>query len=869
MLFRRGRFDRDLNEELLGHIAEREAHYLREGLAAGEARRRARLDFGNPAVIHEQSRDVWIMRWLDTLARDARIALRGIRAAPGFSAAVIATLGLGIGANTAMFAVVDAALLRPLPYEDADRLVVVGDAGATGAPGQLGFATLEDMRRSLTSLEGMAAIRSWAPTMVVDGTAERVPAMRVSHGYFETLGAAPALGRTFTSEEDRLDHWRVVILSDALWRRRFASDPGVIGRTLRMNDFDFRIIGVMPASFEPLISARYYKDAQMWAPLGYETSAGYACRSCQHLKVIARLAPGATALSAAAEATALRDRLRAEYPDDYDPGAIAVQPLRDALAGPVRRAVLVLVGAVALVLLVACANVANLFLSRAIGRRGEMALRYALGASRGRIASQIVVEALTLGLAGGLLGTALAAVLFENAAQFAPAALPRAGQIGVDGRMLLFAFAVSLVTGVAFGLAPALRASAAGLREAMGSGSRDVGTHGTRARSLLIVVDLALALLLLTGAGLMLRSVGRLVSTDPGFKADGVVTMQLSLLGTAYATDAQVQAFQRALLERVEALPGVAAAALSGQVPLGGNVDTWGVRFRDPRPAGAPPLDFQRYSVTPSYLRLMNIPLKRGRLIDPTDSETAAPVALLSESAASAAWPGEDPLGRQIQIGGPESRWRTVVGIVGNVRHHSLGDEPDLQMYLPQAQVADSFLVLAIKSAGPAPSTLVGPARDAVRAIDAGVPVYDVATYDDLIAASASSERFVMRVLTAFAVLALLLAAVGLYGVVSYAVANRRRELAVRLALGARPGHLLSLIFASGASAIGTGVALGLVASYALTGFLGSLLHGVEATDPAVAGMAVAVLLLVAALAHGVPLRRALSLSPAAALKKD
>ena len=869
MMFRRSRFDRDLNEELNGHVAEREAAYLSEGLAPEDARRRAMLDFGNPSVIHEQSRDVWLVRWLEHLRRDVRIALRSIRSAPGFSAAVIATLALGIGANTAMFTVVDAALLRPLPYPQADRLVMLGDRGTSGDPGQLGYATIQDVRTNIAALERVAAIRSWSPTMVVDGVAERVPAMRVNHDFFSTLGARPALGRDFEADDDRPDHWRVVMLSDGLWRRRFGADPSIVGRTLRMNDFDYRVIGVMPADFEPLLSARYYTKAEMWGALGYDIAQSQACRSCQHLKVIGRLASGATADSAAAQTSALRDRLRSEFPEDYDPGSIAVQPMRDALSGPIRRAVLVLFAAVALVLLIACANVANLFLTRAIGRRPEMALRFALGASRGRIASQVIVEAVTLGLAGGLIGTGLAALLLRSAAELAPATLPRADLIGMDGRMLTFALVVSIVTGVTFGLVPALRASAAGLRDAMGAGSRGVGGIGTRTRAALVVVDLALALLLLTGAGLMLRSVDRLLSVDPGFKPEGVVTMQLSLIGSTWAEDRAVYGFQQQLLERVEALPGVKSATLAGQVPMGGNFDTWGIRLRDARATDAAPLAFQRYSVTPSYLDVMGITMTRGRFITDEDVTTSVPVVVLSESAAEAAWPEQDPIGREIQMGGVNGVWRTVVGVAHNVLHGGLGAEPDLQMYLPQSQVTDSYLVLAIRSAGPEPVTLIPSARDAVRAIDPTVPIYEVADYATLLSRSMGAERFVMRLLTAFAGIALLLAAVGLYGVVAYAVTNRRRELAVRLALGARAGHVVALLFTSGATAIGAGIAIGLLASYALAGFLGSLLHGVDPFEPTVAAGAVAVLLAVAVTAHALPIRRALSVSPAAALKKE
>ena len=868
--FRRARFDRELQEELRGHLAEREAAYIGDGLSPEEARRRAALDFGNAAVIHEQSREVWLVRWVEHIKRDTRIALRMLRRAPGFTFAAVATLALGIGANAAIFTVADAVLLRPLPYKDGDRLVMLGDRNAAGMPGNIGFETWLDYRAMSKTIESTSIIRTWTPTLVVDGQAERISAMRVSASFFSMLGVTPALGRDFEPADDTSQAWRVVMLSDGLWRRRFGADPNVIGRSLRMNDSDYRIVGVLPPTFEPLLSARFYEPAEMYAVLGYEAGGPSSCRGCQHLKTVARLRPNVAPAAAEAELNVLRANLAEKHRGEYRSGVtVAVAPVRDMLAGPVRTPLLILLGAVGCVLLIACANVGSLMIARLSNRDREMAVRSSLGAGAARLTTQLLIESLVLAAAGGAAGLGLAAALLSGIATFAPESLPRVDVMAIDARVLLFTLGLSVITAVTFGLLPALRASRADLRGAMQADSRtSTGRQG--ARHVLIAADLALALILLAGAGLMLRSVSSLVRTDPGFDPSNIVTLQFSLVGRAYAEDEPVRQFQTRVIDQVQALPGVEHAALAGQIPLGGNYDGWGMQIEGRIvPDGDAP-GVERFSITPGYFAAMRVPLLRGRGILPTDTLTSEPVVVLAQRTATELFPDQDPIGQRVRIGDEANPWMRIVGIAGDVRHRSLEAAPNMQIYLPQAQrFTDSFLVLVVRTRNDAPENLVLAIRDIVRGLDPSVPVHDVATMAALVEKAAGRQRFVMRLLMGFAGIALLLAAVGLYGVISYAVSRRTREVGLRVALGARPGDVARLVFAEGGRAAVVGFAAGLAGAWLLTGYLESLLYGVDARDPLTFATASAVLAVVAAAAHALPLRRAIAIPPSTALRQD
>jgi putative ABC transport system permease protein len=869
-LLRGRRADDELRDELRFHTDMLEDDLRRRGVEPLEARRLARAQLGGVAQVSEAYGDQRTLPWIEALGQDLRYGVRMLARTPSLTFAAVLTLALGIGATTAIFSVVHAVLLRPLPYVQPDRLVTFGDAQSDGQPSNIGFATWQDYRDRTRAFESTALIRSWLPTLSLEGEAERIPAVRVSWNFFDMLGARPALGRSFRADEDAPDRSGVVIISDGLWRRRFGADPNAVGRTVRMNDRDYQVVGVMPPGFEPLISQHFYTRAEMWGVLGYDTTLPYACRGCQHLRAVGRLRAGVTVPAAKADLDAIRTQLAEQYPDEYPRGGLSAVRLQDKLAGPVRGTLITLLVAVGLVLLIACANVANLLLARATERSREMAVRAALGAGRGRLLRQLITESLVLAAVGGALGVATAALGVSSLAELAPVSIPRLDQAGIDTPVLLFAAFVSIATGVLFGTAPARRGAGVDLQSTLSARSRTSVAGGDRGRRLLIVADLALALVLLSGAGLMLKSVSRLWGVDPGFDPHGVLTLQYSLVGAAYREDPAVLAFTERVVERVDALPGAEAVAAAGQIPMGGNGDTWGFHIQGRVPANTSESpSVERYSVTPDYFRVMRIPIKRGRGFSPSDRPDSQPVIVVSESTARALWPGGDPIGHRVRTGDPErGPWRTVIGIAGDVRHTGLDTPATMQMYLPQSQVTDSYVVLVVRTDA-APEGLASAARAIIREIDPAVPVYDVAVLQDLVARSVAPRQFVSRLLGGFAGLAVLLAAVGLYGVVSYTVAQRRRELALRVALGADRAEILRLIAGVGVRTVAAGVAVGLVGSILLVRLMGTLLFEVEAGDPQTLMAATAVLVAVASAAHWVPARRALQVDPAVALRQD
>jgi putative ABC transport system permease protein len=866
-----GRSDAEIAADLAEHREAVEAEYLRRGLPPEEARRAARLELGGRVQAIEAVRDQRSLPWVDALKQDVRYGVRMLRRAPGFTLAAALTLTIGIGATTAMFSIVDAVLLRPLPYAAPDRLVVVGERSTDGKADRGGYATFVDWRARSRSFDELAVMRTFQPTLVVNGEAERLSGVRVSANYFDMLGVRPALGRTFTHDEDTPGNWHVLLLSDGLWRRRFGADPSVVGRTITMNDVAYRIVGVMPPLLRPLISAAYYAPAEVWAPLGYAVGVGDACRDCRHLRAFARLRAGVTPEQAAAEMTAIQEQIRREHPSEYETGSVAVVPLRAAITGDVSRQLWLLLGAVAFVLVIACANVANLLLVRSHGRQRELALRVVLGAGRRRIVRQLVTETALLSMLGGAGGILLAIAITKVMSSLAPASLPRLDEAGLDGRVALFALAIVIATAALVGLVPAWRATRADLRAQMAIDSRTAAGAPGRLRALLVIADLALALMLLAGAGVMLRSVASLGRVDPGFDSDRVLAMSLSLIGNAYAEDSAVLAFQERALDRLRAIPGVASAALANQIPFGGDFDCRGFHVQG-RMKGHTVDDpcIQRYGTTPEYLRLLNIPLKRGRFFTPADTADAQPVTVISESTARLVWGADDPIGSVVRVGSAvRGPWYTVIGVVGDIRHEDLAAPSIPALYVPEAQSTDSYLVALLKASSGDPAALASAGRAALREMDSSVPVSSVAPLTTLVSDTIGERRFVTRLLAAFALVSLLLATVGLYGLVAYGVAQRTREVGVRVALGARPEHVLRLIMSSGMALVASGLAIGIAAAIMTTRLLGSLVFGVSAIDPASFAAAAVVLVAVAAAAHLVPAMRALAIDPAAALRHD
>ena len=817
---------------------------------------------------------------LDILWRDLRFATRTMLARPAHALTAIVTLAIGIGANVAMFAVVDGVLLAPLDYRDADQLVAVAETKQGQDPVNMGYLSFVDLKSQARSVSHLVAATQATATFSGGGQdAERVNAMRVSRGYFDMVGVQPILGRAFTDAEDMPGAARrVVILSDGLWRRRFGADPGVIGRPVVISDIPHVIVGVMPRGFDDIVASRFYKDAGLWFPLGYDPAASFACRTCRHLRVMGRLAPGVTPAAAEAELTQLFERMADVDPTAYTSPGARVTGLREVFLGPVRPALLLLWGGVAVLLLVACANVASLLLLRASERSGEVAVRAALGVTRARLVRQLLTESVLLSAMGALLGLLPAWAAVRLIATAGPSELPRLAGLSLDARAVTVAVLLAMASGVLFGLAPLrqlTRRDAAD--ELRGAGRRTGGVAMWRARAVLVAGNVAMAAVLLAGSGVLVRSVTRLLAVEPGFRPDGVLTMRLWAGGERFTqgeTPQQIAtavAFYDDVLTRVRALPGVIAASSVTTLPLGGDIDGFGFHVAGrltANPADAPSAD--RFVVTSDYFATMGIPLLRGRLIDARDGSQAERVVLINREAADTMFAGEDPIGRQVMIGPSTAPPRTIVGIVGDVRHQGLDRPLALQVYVPQAQWvwAETLMTLVVRTTGE-PTALAAAVRGVVRDIDPAQPVTDVASYADVVASTTSTRRFVAGALGVFAAVALLLAVIGLYGALSVTVAQRRLEIGIRLALGARVEAIRQMVFVNGLQPVIVGVVIGtavaLVALRATTG----LLFEVRSADPTALIGAAGLLLVAGAAACVGPAWRASRIDPARSLRAE
>lgn len=805
---------------------------------------------------------------MQTLWQDARYGLRMLLKQPGFTALAVLMLALGIGATTAIFSVVNAVLLHPLPYPQADRLVALSLNDSDGELGNTGYATFVDWQARARSFEQLALIRPWGGTLTGQGEPENIQGMRVTPDYFKLLGVAPALGRDFRAEENRPDTRFVIVLSHALWQRQFKSDPQVIGKPLVLSGQTFTVIGVMPPDFEDLLATNFYRKAEAWAVLGYDVSQAWACRTCQHLKAFGRLKAGVSLTQAQTEMNSLAAVLKQEHPKDYPADTAVVFGLQEQLIKSIRPALYLLLIAVAVVLLIACANVANLLLARAADRAREMAVRAALGAGRFRIMRQLLVESVLLAGIGTVVGLLLAVWGVELLMALKPATILKSEVVTVDGRVLGFAAALALLTGLLFGLAPAWHAAKTDLQLTLKAGERGLNA-GSRVRSLLVVAEIALALVLLIGAGLLSKSFVRLLNVTPGFEASNLVTMIVPAAGTRYEQEDAVRQFYRAVLARVSKLPGVEAAGIVSNLPLSGNGDRSGFHIEEkplPNPADAPSIE--RFGVNPDYLRTMRIGLLRGRGFTEQDDENAPLVVMISQTAAQRFWPNEDPLGKRVRLGGPDGRLRTIVGVVPDVLHHGLDDKPDIQAYVPHAQWSGTFMQLAVRTSAD-PTSLVNAIRNEVHAVDQDIPVYQVATMEELMATTTAQRRFTLLLAGIFAVLSLVLAGLGIYSVIAYAVTQRTHEIGLRMALGAQGRDVLRLIIGQGMRLALVGLVIGLSASFGVTRLMESLLFGVHPTDPLTFGLVTLLLLTVTLLACWVPARRATKLDPLHALRYE
>ncbi len=805
---------------------------------------------------------------MQTLLQDLRYGTRMLLKNPGFTLIAVLTLALGIGATTAIFSAVNAVLLQALPYQKADRLVAVSLNDNDGEFGNTGYATFVDWQARARSFDQLALIRSWGGTLTGQGEPENIEGLRVTPEYFKLLGVAPALGRDFRLEDTRPDSRFVVMLSHALWQRQFKADPNVVGKPIVLSGQTFTVIGVMPQMFEDLLAANFYQKAELWASLGYDVTQAWACRSCQHLKAFGRLKDGVSLEQTRAEMNAIAATLQQEHPQEYPVPTAVVFGLQNEFVKAIRPALYLLLIAVVVMLLIACANVANLLLARVSDRAREMAVRAALGAGRCRIIRQLLVESLLLAGLGAAVGLVLAVWGVEVLLALKPATMLKMQVIAIDGRVLGFAAAVSLLTAILFGLAPAWQASKPDLQLALKVNDCTV-TAGSRLRSLLVVSEIGLALLLLVGAGLLLKSFVQLLNVKPGFETGNLITMMIPAAGTKYDDAEPVRQFYQAVGERVSALPGVEAAGIVSNLPLSGNGDRSGFHIEAkplPNPAEAPSVE--RYSISPDYLRTMRIRLLRGRGFTEQDSMNAPLVVLISQTTAQRFWPNEDPLGKRVRLGGAGGELRTIVGIVPDVLHRGLEDGPDIQAYVPHAQWADSMMQLAVRT-GSAPSGVIAAIRNEVRAVDKDIPIYQVATMDQLVTGATTSRRFTMLLVSSFAGLALLLAGLGIYSVIAYSVMQRTHEIGIRVALGAQLGDVLRLVIGQGMRLVFLGLALGLLASLALTRLMRSLLFGVSATDPVTFSMVALLLAIVALLACWLPARRATKVDPIIALRYE
>ncbi len=803
-----------------------------------------------------------------TLLTDLRYALRQLRSNPGFAVISILTLALGIGASTAIFSAVNPILFEPLPYPHADRLSTIWEMRNDGGRNNGTFGSYRGMVERSHSFESLAVLKLWQPTITGTAQPERLDGQRVSASYFHVLRVSPLLGRNFQDSDDQLNGPKVVILSDALWRRRFGADNAIIGKQIKLDDDNYSVIGVMPGTFENVLSPK----AEIWAPLQYDASLPADGREWgHHLRTIGRLVPGITREQASRELDVILHGLMQTYPQVHGfPSRFSVNSMQDDVTSAVRPALLATLGAVILVLLMACVNVMNLLLARGSQRRGEFAMRAALGARRSRMLRQLLTESLLLAALGGALGMVVAEFGIQAFLALSPSGLPRVNAIRFNGIVFAFGLGVSTVIGLLVGLIPALYGSRSDLHQEMQQSSqRTAGGHQFTRRTL-VVAEFALALVLLVSAGLLLRSLQHLFAIDPGFDASHLVTMQVQTSAHRFDKDATHRFFDKAL-EAVRQVPGVSSAALTSQLPLSGDLDEYGVQF-EPRPNGKVEGGNSafRYAVTPGYFETVKIPLRRGRFLDTQDVANAPLAVVLSESLAKREFPDEDPIGKHLHIGPTDGPWYTVVGVVGDVKQASLAANQTEAVYVTTAQwrFVDNALSVVIRASGD-PTAIVPAVRNAIWSVDKDQPIIRVAAMESLVAASAAERRFALILFEAFGLMALILAATGIYGVLSGSVNERIREIGVRSALGASRSNILALVVRQGMALTGIGVILGLAGSVVASQAILTLLFDVSRLDPVTYLGVVALLVGVSVVACWMPAWRAAGVDPSITLRSE
>jgi predicted permease len=877
--------DEELDAEIRSHLDEAIRDRIARGEAPEEARANALREFGNVGLVKEVTREMWGWASLERLLQDLRFGLRMLRKNTGFTLIAILTLALGIGANTAIFSVVNAVLLNPLPYSEPQRLVMLWERNAelgkhrdNPSPG-----AFLDLRTQTEVFDGVTAWYETAFTLQGEQDAEQVTAAKVSVEFFQVLRAQAAQGRVFLPHEtagvatgagaQNSNGDRLVVISDSLWRRRFGANPELIGKSITINREAWQVLGILPAGF-----AMPSTEVDLWVP--WDLAGSYGAqrfpsgppRDWRFLRVLARLKTGVTQEQAESHLTTFYAGLAERFPATNRGWSSGLTPLREEVVGKTQLSLLVLFGAVALVLLIACANVAGLLLARAATRQRELAVRMALGAARGRLMRQLLTEGLLLSVLGGALGLGLTWAGLDLLVALAPADVPRLHEVAVDNRVLVFTLGVSVLTGLLFGLVPAWKGTQSDLTTALKAG----GTRGTTGgaapqlwRNALTVAEIALAVVLLVGAGLLLRSFNRLRAVDPGFESQNLLTMHISLDGAVYG--GRAAEYYRQLIERLEALPSVVSAAAVTTLPMnnvGVDFDRPYWREGAPEPGGnADKVDVRM--ATPGYFKTLGIPLLRGRNFNAQDRRDSPAVLIVNESMARQVWPNEDPIGKRLMLDYNRGKYAyEVIGITRDIRYYGLRSEPQPEVFIPHAQNAYLPMNVVVRTTT-SPAQLINAVKAEVQALDPTQPVHNLVTMEQLLARSLAPEWFSMGLLGALAVLAMLLAAIGIYGLMSYFVTQRRHEIGVRMALGAQASDVLKLVLGQGLRLALAGIAIGLLTALAVTRWFASLLFSVSATDPLIFLLIALLLTAVALLACWVPVRRATKVDPLIALRHE
>ena len=879
-LFQKNVMDLELSEEIQFHFENEIEKYRHAGMSEDAARRRARLVFGGQEKIREDCQEVRGVSFLEATIQDLRYSLRAMRKNPGFFSIAVLTLALGIGASTAVFSIVNTILLKPLPYPNANRVIMLWREGPLAGVGDFPWAPDEYnfLAKTATAFQNLGAFKKDSFNLTGSSSPALLEGVRASAGFFPALGVSPALGRTFTTEEDKPGHNHVAVLSNRLWQSRFGGDAGIVGKTVDLNGYPYTVIGVMPASFTfpnqdgipPLLDLP--KETQLWVPMALPAVAG----GPSELGVIGQLKPQGTLGQVEQDMKAFERRLEEQTPQEKGWSSSAV-PLTQQAVTDARSPLLLLLGAVSVVLLIACANVAGLTLNRSLGRRRELTLRGALGARRGRLVRQLMTESLLLALVGGLIGIFFGEASLYLVKRFGPDSIPHLHEAGLDLRVIAFALGITLITGVLFGLAPAAGATRMNMVEALKEGGQRSGGSAAapRIRNALLIVQIAMALVLVIAAGLLVRTFYSMLRSDAGFDAAHVVTFELPLPTSKYADTGRMAQVYRQVQQRLQSVPGVQSAGLASVVPMGGAPDGGSLRLPEYPATNSSERPFANYSfASPSYFATIGTPLLRGRDFSDADTLNSVHVAIINSSMAKKYFRGENPIGKQVGVGPAKVPMRTIIGVVADIKHASLREDSDPEMFVPYTQneirVWPSMQTMQFAVRTRTDQTAITESvRQAVHAIDPDLPVAKFATLATLVDISMTAGRFSMLLVGSFGFLALVLASIGMYGVISYSVMQRTPEIGVRMALGAQRSQIFLMILRQASRLAAAGIVVGLITALGATRLMTRFLYGVQPADPMTFAAVSLLLAGIAFLACYLPARRAMKVDPMVALRYE